>query len=156
MSDQAGEAELFIPRHTGRNDKKTVARLMDDRPLELQGDLHKVTTVTVDDLVDSAQIASGSRLVIKMDVEGFEDLVIAGMARTLTRLAPTLIVECNPDGPYRRVESLLSAAGYHFYHLLPSGPRAMTSIVPDKREINRNWLCSPTPLGRGPAPATSG
>lgn len=79
---------------------------------------------------------------VKIDVEGFEDKVLEGMRGLLAASSPTLIVECNPDGPYRGVEAILRPLGYRFFHLRSRGPVAVERIVPDARERHRNYLCT--------------
>ncbi len=54
---------------------------------------------------------------VKIDVEGFEHTVLSGMSRLLRDTRPALIVECNPDGPTREVESILRAHEYSFQTL---------------------------------------
>jgi FkbM family methyltransferase len=78
----------------------------------------------------------------KIDVEGFEDKVLEGMPETLRRCHPDIIVECNHDGPYQRVEEILAAFGYSFYALRGSGPVAVDHLLPDAEDKHRNFLCS--------------
>jgi FkbM family methyltransferase len=110
VSDEVGEAELIVASHPGG-----AALAQADRPPDPSGRV-MVRTVTVDALVDEAAIKS-PRLV-KVDVEGAEAAVLAGMARTLRRERPIVLVEL--DGPdaerlaARRTEvlPLLERAGY--------------------------------------------
>jgi FkbM family methyltransferase len=80
---------------------------------------------------------------IKIDVEGFEDKVLDGMPRVLEDDRPTIIVECNPDGPYRAVEATLARSGYRFFHVRDRGLVEMNRIVPDATERYRNYVCVP-------------
>lgn len=80
---------------------------------------------------------------VKIDVEGFEDRVLAGMARILCTDRPLIVCECNPDGPFRAVEALARASDYVFFHLCTPTPAAMAHIVPDPAERHRNYLLVP-------------
>jgi hypothetical protein len=51
-------------------------------------------------------------------------------------------VECNYDGPFIAVETILNKFGYRFFHLRPEGPVAMNKIVPDENKLYRNYLCT--------------
>lgn len=80
---------------------------------------------------------------IKIDVEGFEDKVLEGMPRVLADSRPAIILECNPDGPYRIIQGLLRQLRYHFFHLHGATPVPTAEIVPDPSERHRNFLCLP-------------
>jgi FkbM family methyltransferase len=79
---------------------------------------------------------------VKLDTEGFEDKALMGMLRIVQRHVPDIIVECNPDGPYRQIQRLLSPCGYRFFHLLESSARERSTIEPDVQERFRNYLCT--------------
>lgn len=80
---------------------------------------------------------------VKIDVEGFEDQVLEGMARILASDRPVIVCECNPDGPFQAVETLAGASGYTFFHLRAPAPLASAHIVPDPGESHRNYLLVP-------------
>ncbi len=80
---------------------------------------------------------------IKIDVEGFEDVVLEGAAEVLSTCRPRIILEANPDGPYKRVTEILRRHGYGFQHLTPSGPLAASAIQPKEGAHICNWLCLP-------------
>jgi FkbM family methyltransferase len=69
-----------------------------------------VATTTVDDFVARTQLVPS---VIKMDIEGAEQLALAGMQDTLRRYAPHLIVETFPMA--RGMIAPLLAAGYRCF-----------------------------------------
>lgn len=105
----------------------------------MAGELIEIEATTVDD-----ETAGGPAVdLMKIDVEGFEDQVLAGMARTLAADRPVIVCECNPDGPYQAVEALVASHGYVFFHLRAPAPRAVPHIVPDPTEHHRNYLLVP-------------
>ena len=81
VSDKAGE----IPSA----DFHTAARLTGDEPA--------IPCVAIDDVLDHRDCF----LVIKMDVDGFEDLALAGMARLLAENRVLLLIEILPDAKDR-------------------------------------------------------
>jgi FkbM family methyltransferase len=103
----------------------------------LAGELIEVPVTTIDALL-------GDRAVdlIKIDVEGFEDTVLEGMLHTLSGSTPTIVVECTLDGPYERVEAILSEYNYRFYHLKPGELVEADHIQPDPDDRYRNFLCT--------------
>ena len=128
----------------------------------------EVEAVTVDDLVAAGRLPRPS--VVKIDVEGAEEDVLAGMAETLATVGPTLIVEV--DGPddealaRRRagVVAQLASAGYTVEELEPSYPGmtwkvahllapsrcdVMSADAVDRREglVSDDWY--PDPMAEG-------
>ena len=98
-----------------------------------------VEVTTLDRLIE----AFGEPDFVKIDVEGFEDLVLQGATGLLEQSTPIVIVECNPDGPYRQVQALLEPHGYRFFRITDQGPRKMERIEADATERFRNVLCLP-------------
>ena len=82
-------------------------------------------TTTIDDLVSRFQLTPN---VIKIDVEGFEDLVLAGASQTLDRWRPILFVEFHPEELTSRGQStaavlnLLDGYGYECPELMTTSP----------------------------------
>jgi FkbM family methyltransferase len=109
------------------------------------GRLIDVVTTTVDTVCAGEDDVD----LVKIDVEGFEDSVLRGMTRVLDRSRPHLIVECNPDGPFKNVEEILSAFDYRFFHLREDGAIAVPHIVPDPAQRFRNFLCTCSDRGDG-------
>ena len=135
VSDAEGVADLHVPLGS----LPTSASLNPEGFRGHDGAVIRVPVTTVD-----AACVGGHRVdLVKIDVEGFEDAVLAGMRRVLAEMRPRIIVECNPDGPVARVEKLLAHAGYRLAHLRGTGPAAMDHIVPDKAQRWRNYLCIP-------------
>jgi len=114
LGDQEGSASLSC-----RSDNSGAAAV-------IQGFGIKVTT-----LDDFAATRSLDRLdFIKIDVEGFEEKMLNGAARTLQRFHPTILIELNPPTLHKngsspkRVVDLLRTLGYdifeiHRKHLTP-------------------------------------
>ena len=102
----------------------------------IHGRLIDVPVKTVDDVVAERKID-----LIKIDVEGFEDRVLQGMGSLLERSRPVMIVECVPDGPYRKVAEMLSPLNYQFFHIREEAVLPQQTIVPDFRDVN--YLCIP-------------
>ena len=79
---------------------------------------------------------------LKIDVEGFEDVVLSGARRVLGKFRPGIVLEANPGDPGQRMTEILSQYGYQFYNITDRGPERRSEIVPD--EAYRNWLCLPS------------
>lgn len=130
---RTGTASFHVPF----GDVPTSASLHPEGFRSNPGELIHVPIVTVDAVFGDKERVD----LVKIDVEGFEDQVLEGMRATIKRFSPTIIVECNPDGPFAAVDALLSRCGYRFYHLRRDGPVPMTRIQPDPAERFRNYLC---------------
>lgn len=134
VSDASGSAHFHVPD----GDLPTSATLHRQGFRGYRGTLFEVPVTTIDDIC-----LAGTRVdLVKIDVEGFEDKVLRGMQRNLLSSTPTIIVECNPDGPFQGVEAILKMFGYHFFHLRVEGPVAVDKITPDKSGKYRNFLCT--------------
>ncbi len=104
------------------------------------GELITVEVRTLDDeLAPCPQVD-----LVKIDVEGFEHLVLDGMNDTLERHRPAIVLECNPDGPSDAITTILTRHQYDFFHLTNQGPVPIPRIVPDPTETFRNFLCVAT------------
>jgi len=79
---------------------------------------------------------------IKIDVEGFEHLVLAGGSQVLSKFRPYIVLEANPGDPGEAMTQILSKYGYGFQIITDSGLQRRSKIIPD--ESYRNWLCVPT------------
>ena len=123
----AGELELFTPGDD--NDARHMATLSRNNPVAtMPGTIaRRVPVVTLDEDVP-VRLGREARIdVLKIDVEGFENAVLAGAHRLIADHHPLVIAEIearhNPD--YRTAFAQLREAGYdvHFwregrYHLL--------------------------------------
>lgn len=97
------------------------------------GRVIEVEVTTVDQVVGNSTVD-----LVKIDVEGFEDKVLEGMENTLLRSKPSLIIECLPDGPYKKVEVILKHFGYQVYKLSLKGPKMAKRVQP--RRDHENFL----------------
>jgi FkbM family methyltransferase len=114
-----------------------------------------VKQITLDSLFASETITSSD--LIKIDVEYYEPEVLEGAIQTLRERKPLLLLEVlsynklieqfpemkdkiSPDHE-RRIQNILSAAGYSAYQLLPTGVKHVISVTePHER---RNFLFAP-------------
>lgn len=102
-----------------------------------KGKVIKVNTTTIDAFDLPIELVD----LVKIDVETFEDIVLEGMTALLEKHPPNMIIECNYDGPFQEVESILRCYGYSFYHLTADGPQMMEHIRPDPKGKFLNYLC---------------
>jgi FkbM family methyltransferase len=130
----ASNAEGMVPFH--ESEDATMGSLAVAGYQGVSGKVIEVKTIRLDSLALRPDL-------IKIDVEGFEDLVLEGGSALIASCRPKIILEANPDGPYKRVGEILGGAGYHFFHLEPAGPIAASIIEPDSKSEFRNWLCLP-------------
>ena len=130
----ASKEEGSLPFH--ESDEPTMGSLNVAGYGGYSGKLIQVRVVTLDSLNSKADL-------IKIDVEGFEDVVLEGAEELLSAGRPRIILEANLDGPYERVTQILRRHGYRFQHLTPSGPRPAEVIQPNPGEHFCNWLCLP-------------
>jgi len=134
VSNIVGETKLHVPLGECL---ALSASLNPDGFRGYEGFLIDIPVTTIDTLCSNEHID-----LVKIDVEGFEDKVLEGMQQVLSNSAPDLIIECNCDGPFLNIENLLAKFGYQFFHLRAAGPVAVDKIVPDEKQLYRNFLCS--------------
>jgi hypothetical protein len=104
LSSRSGRATLAIP-----SDDSTATL-----HVPAQGDRTVEVTVTTGD----AALADLPVDLVKIDVEGFEPEVLAGMSRVLAARHPKVIAECLDREALARLRDLASGLGYrHTYHL---------------------------------------
>lgn len=91
--------------------------------------------------LDSQCAQIDGRLVIKIDVEGFEGDVFRGGRETLERLRPDLVCELLPDAQdHDDIQAMLSPLGYRFFLSTDAGLREETRVVPSRE--GRDWVFS--------------
>lgn len=139
VTDRVGTAVFHVPQGITPD----TASLGETGWLGIPGKTIEVTTTTIDAAVGpEVQVDC-----IKIDVEGHEDEVLRGASRILGTCRPFIIVECNPEGPYRAVERLLVEYSYDIFHLRLDGIKQVECIVPDSRDDplrGRNFLGCPS------------
>jgi FkbM family methyltransferase len=142
VADHDGQSQFHVPF----DDLPTSACLDPKGFRGYAGALIDVRLLSLDSFIDDRTPVD----LVKLDTEGFEDKALLGMLRILKQHAPDIVVECNPDGPYREVQRILAEFDYRFFHLTDSGPTEHSVIEPDPREVFRNYLCTarPTTLNR--------
>ena len=85
----SGEASLYVP-HSEPKNAQIVSEMFQPRPQD--GVVIKVPVTTLDGMS-----AACSRVdFIKIDAEGAEEMILEGMAETIARHKPMLVVEFNP------------------------------------------------------------
>ncbi|QRG07711.1 FkbM family methyltransferase [Xanthobacter dioxanivorans] len=128
ISDTVGKAVLF---HNPLGDDPQAFSLINDGT---STDSEEVEITTLDTLV--ADLGLTRVDCIKIDVEGAEDRVIGGAARTLETFRPTVIFEMNcptlvkDGGDTAGAWKALAAHGYHFFQLEDNGALKPLSARP--------------------------
>ncbi|GAB4383999.1 MAG: hypothetical protein Kow0022_05250 [Phycisphaerales bacterium] len=115
----------------------------------------KVKTVALDDYF--AAVDSPLPDLIKIDAQGAEPSIIAGMRRLIERSAPRIVLEFWPVGfarsgaSYEDVIRPLETAGYRFFAVFERERRVMEVAPADLRRWGRGILSRPTcTAGDGP------
>lgn len=122
VCDNVGELELFVP-----DENMGQAHVASD---STTGNM-RVTSTTLDLLL--ADVPSGTRVLLKMDIEGSELAALVGGQEFLQRCRPTLILEINPDAMRRYgycpgdIARFLQGVGYESWALVGS-PEACNSM----------------------------
>ena len=134
--------------HFHESTDPTMGSLSTDGYRGKPGKVIEVKTTTLDKIVSQLPVPPDF---IKIDVEGFEDVVLSGGDHTLSVHKPRFVVEANPDGPFLKLTEIFSRYGYSFYHLAEEGLVKKPTIQPnmDPEYDCRNWLCVP-PEGSPP------
>ena len=99
----------------------------------------EVPVATLDSLVP----LDGQTDLVKMDVEGHEFNALLGMQKIMEDSHPTILFECNPGAPGKRVGELLHSHGYLLSSLLGGVTREIKELVPeDYPDGNHNFLAT--------------
>ena len=126
LSDKTGEAFLYHGSDAGKNSLGSFpCREPKGEPVATQSldeALHQLSVETVD--------------VIKMDVEGAEELVLRGAKRTVASHRPIVLFEINPESSRRLGFSprgawdLLAATDYEFFAIKHNGSLSSLKTMP--------------------------
>ncbi len=138
INSAAGDTAGTLPFHVPKSLYDSSARLVSaSHRSAITGDIINVPVVALDDVVPEADV-------VKIDVEGAEHLVLAGMSRLLRTSKPAVFIEVLPESENEACETMLSAAGYEFFHLTSTGPLRRSGLIPDPDRQFRNYLCRPS------------
>lgn len=135
-AERDGEAVFHVPEA----ELTTQASLAPPAPGEGPRRGINVRTARIDGLAESA--GWGPVDLVKIDVEGAEPQVLAGMRGILTRDRPAVILEVNPGGPREAIEAILGPLGYRYAHLGSRGPVPVARLEAPSTEVHRNFLCT--------------
>lgn len=102
------------------------------------GRVIQVKCRTLDSIVEELNIEPDF---VKIDVEGFEYLVLSGASRVLSQFRPRIVLEANPGDPTTAMTQILTKHGYGFQNITDRGLERRSEIIPV--EAYRNWLCAP-------------
>ena len=131
-----GESNGIVSFHEAAD--ATMSSLATEGYLGQSGNVIQVSCRTLDSLVEELHIEPDF---MKIDVEGFEHVVLAGATQVLTKYRPRMVLEANPQDPCHLVSDILAEHGYQFQLLTENGPQTKPAIVADQQF--RNWLCTP-------------
>ncbi len=130
------DTEGTVPFHEAED--PTMGSLAEGGYRGQQGRVVSVKCRTLDSIVEELGVEPDF---LKIDVEGFEHLVLLGGGRVLTKFRPSIVLEANPGDPGEAITEILLKHGYKFQNITESGLRSRSTISPDKQY--HNWLCTP-------------
>ncbi|WP_203779007.1 FkbM family methyltransferase [Paractinoplanes rishiriensis] len=111
LSWACGRGRLTIPADTSRATLRRVPGRAGTREIEVE-------VTTGDQLLGDGRVD-----LIKVDVEGLESQILAGLEKVLAAHRPTIIAECLDQQALLRVRATTFRFGYHhIYHLDGHGP----------------------------------
>lgn len=131
-----GDSDKMVGFHEAET--STMGSLALDGYHGQRGKVVNVQCRTLDSIVAELNIEPDF---LKIDVEGFEHLVLSGASRTIDRFHPHIVLEANPGDPAEEMTTILSRYGYEFQIITNSGLEKRPAIVPT--EAFHNWLCVP-------------
>jgi FkbM family methyltransferase len=144
VSDHRGLGRLAIPP------QDTTMCSLDGNGASLD-----VPLIRLDDTIP----LDGRTSLVKIDVEGHEERVLAGMDSIVRDSQPIIIFECNPGGPAAGIEALVPSWRYSIHHIASTTPRELDELAPGQFPHGQhNFLALPpatgdTASGSGAGPA---
>lgn len=105
-----------------------------------QGQKGRVIQVECRTLDDVAESLGAKPDFLKIDVEGFESVVLSGGRMVLEKYRPGIVLEANPGDPCEKVSAILKEYGYKFRIITKSGLQERAEIIPENEF--RNWFCA--------------
>jgi FkbM family methyltransferase len=128
VSDRASKTSLSVPADKTMSFIDNVAGTV------------PVCTTTLDDVIPR----DGKTKLVKIDVEGHEPAVLAGMSRTLMDSRPIILFECNPGGPAAVIEDFLRTHSYRIFSIVNSQPKELKRLIPEELpHKHHNFLAMP-------------
>ena len=103
------------------------------------GTVIQVKCRTLDSIVQELKLEPDF---LKIDVEGFEHLVLSGASFVLGKFRPRIVLEANPGDPAGAITEILAKYGYEFQNITDTGLERRSEIIPV--DAYRNWLCVAT------------
>lgn len=133
ISDAVGVTKFHVPSANTASGSLNV-----DGFHALPGRVVELPVMTLDAYMENGRLEHVDLL--KVDVEGFESLVLRGARKMLEKFRPTIFCECLPETDTRGLEDVLAQFGYRYYHLRKEGPRLRDRIEPDSSEEYKNYM----------------
>lgn len=131
-----GDADGLVPFHEAED--STMGSLALSGYQGQQGRVINVRCRTLDSIVEELDAEPD---LLKVDVEGFEHLVLLGGDWVLSKFRPCIVLEANPGDPSEATTEILLKHGYGFQNITDSGLKSRSAIIPV--EQYHNWLCVP-------------
>lgn len=114
-----------------------------------QAAFSKVIEVNVrrlDDIV--TEDLAGLRVLLKIDVEGFEPEVLRGAEELLKTACPTVVFELLAGGPRQELRSLFDRTDYSLFRIAATGLVADEDLLASESGApERNYVAIPRPVG---------
>ncbi|HEX8489998.1 MAG TPA: FkbM family methyltransferase [Chthoniobacterales bacterium] len=139
-SEGDGQGTLFASGEDSFNE----ASLIPNRDRDSAAAGLTVRTRSLDSLVEERALDSVD--LVKIDVEGAEPDVLRGMASTLRRFRPTMLVEILTSGAGVLIDQIMEPLGYDYFDINDhpgKGPLTISRAARISKGISLNWLLVP-------------